>query len=92
MNRGSLAKNSAIIQPKDHMSTAVEYCLHPNRSSGALEMEQPFVRKHQAANYIELALQVKDLNILPVPKCHNHVSICFKWASILSRQAKITNF
>ena len=36
LNKGSFAKSSASIHPKDHISIAVEYCFAPNRSSGAL--------------------------------------------------------
>lgn len=36
LNKGFLANISAIIQPTDHMSTAVEYFFAPSSSSGAL--------------------------------------------------------
>jgi hypothetical protein len=37
VNRGSLVNISAIMQPTDHISTAVEYFFAPRRSSGALQ-------------------------------------------------------
>ena len=39
LNNGSLAKSSAIMQPNDHMSIAVEYSFAPKRSSGALLLQ-----------------------------------------------------
>jgi hypothetical protein len=36
LNNGSLARSSAIIQPTDHISIAVEYSFVPNNNSGAL--------------------------------------------------------
>lgn len=36
LNSGSFDNSSAIMQPKDHISIAVEYCFVPNKSSGAL--------------------------------------------------------
>jgi len=35
LNNGSLARSSAIIQPTDHISIAVEYSFVPSNSSGA---------------------------------------------------------
>lgn len=36
LNSTSPMKNSAMMQPMDHMSIFSEYCLAPRRSSGAL--------------------------------------------------------
>lgn len=42
LNKGSFDNSSAIIHPNDHISIAVEYCLAPKRSSGALQVNLQF--------------------------------------------------
>ena len=37
LKSGSFDNSSAMIQPNDHISIAVEYCFAPSRSSGALK-------------------------------------------------------